>query len=138
MNVLRSRMVREHAQLTMLGEPGAEMFFIISGVARAEYERRVLNLGPGDFFGETAVLSGNPYDCTVVARSSMRLLTLSVSDFQHLTRKHPKLKKRFEYVSARKGHRLEARARRHAEGRGGEPEPVEGSELAIEVPADLE
>src|SRR6185503_6195246 len=50
MNVLRSRMVREHAQLTMAGAEGAEMFFIISGNARAEYERGTISLGPGDFF----------------------------------------------------------------------------------------
>ncbi|HEY1960802.1 MAG TPA: cyclic nucleotide-gated ion channel [Rhizomicrobium sp.] len=136
MNVLRSRMVREHAQLTMMGEPGVEMFFIISGVARAEYERDAVNLGTGDFFGESAVLSGSPYDCTVVARSSMRLLTLSVADFQQLTRKHAKLKKRFEVVSARKGHRLDARARR--QDRAAEPEYIDADELAVEAPADLE
>ena len=136
MNVLRSRMVREHAQLTMAGELGTEMFFIISGVARAEYERHATNLEPGDFFGETAVLSGSPYNCTVVARSSMRLLTLSTTDFQQLTRKHPKLKRRFEFVSARKGHRLEARARR--QDRTSESEFIAPEELAAEAPADLE
>src|SRR5436309_9276337 len=53
MNVLRSRMVREHAQLTMAGCDGAEMFFIISGSSRAEYDHSAINLGAGDFFGET-------------------------------------------------------------------------------------
>src|SRR3954464_3370676 len=57
MNVLRSRMVREHAQLTMAGAEGDEMFFIISGSAKAEYGHRSVPLGPGDFFGETTVLS---------------------------------------------------------------------------------
>src|SRR3954451_7911854 len=106
MNVLRSRMVREHAQLTLSGADGAEMFFIISGAAKADYGRRSVVLGAGDFFGETAVLSAAPYDCTVVARSNMRVLTLSHSDFQELTRKHSKLKRRFETVSARKEHKL--------------------------------
>jgi voltage-gated potassium channel len=136
MNVLRSRMVREHAQLTMAGGDGAEMFFIISGSAKADYGRRSIVLGPGDFFGETAVLAAAPYDCTVVARSNMRVLTLSHSDFQELTRKHSKLKRRFETVSARKEHKLEARARRQAEGR--EPEPAEDIDYRIEAPADLE
>src|SRR3954470_8707103 len=112
MNVLRSRMVREHAQLTMAGMEGTEMFFIISGSAKAEYERGAIQLGPGDFFGETTVLSNAPYDCTVVARSTMRVLTLSEPDFLQLTRKHQKLKRRFETVAARKEQRLEARARR--------------------------
>lgn len=135
MNVLRSRMVREHAQLTMAGAEGDEMFFIISGSAKAEYRRRSLLLGAGDFFGETTVLSAEPYDCTVVARSNMRVLTLSHSDFQELNRKHPKLKRRFETVSARKENRLEARARRQAEGK---LEPAEDIDYTLEAPADLE
>jgi voltage-gated potassium channel len=139
MNVLRSRMVREHAQLTLAGEQGTEMFFIISGSARAEYDRGSITLGPGDFFGETAVLANNPYDATVVARSSMRVLTLSTSDFLQLTRKHPKLKRRFETVSARKEHKLEARARRQAEGRHpAGPEPAEDLDFDAEAPADID
>jgi voltage-gated potassium channel len=138
MNVLRSRMVREHAQLTLAGIEGAEMFFIISGTARAEYDRGAIQLGPGDFFGETAVLMSTPYDCTVVARSTMRLLTLSGADFQQLTRKHPKLKRRFEAVVARKGQKIEARVRRQ-EGRGtAEPEEFDLGDLAEEAPADIE
>ncbi|HSC18548.1 MAG TPA: cyclic nucleotide-gated ion channel [Rhizomicrobium sp.] len=138
MNVLRSRLVREHAQLTLAGGEGNEMFFIISGNARAEYERGSVSLGPGDFFGETTVLSTAPYDCTVVARSSMRVLTLSTSDFQQLTRKHPKLKRRFESVAARKGQKLEARARRQ-EGRASpEHEDLDLAELGHDAPADIE
>jgi voltage-gated potassium channel len=137
MNVLRSRMVREHAHLTMAGEQGTEMFFIISGTARAEYERRAVTLGPSDFFGEIALLANAPYDCTVVARSTMRILTLSSTDFLQLTRKHPKLKRRFEIVSARKGHRLEARTRRH-EGRSSEVDAEAEATYADDVPADLE
>ena len=138
MNVLRSRMVREHAHLTMAGEQGTEMFFIISGNARAEYERRALTLGPSDFFGETALLANAPYDCTVVARSNMRILTLSSTDFLQLTRKHPKLKRRFEIVSARKGHRLEARARRQEGRSSADLEADAEGDYSDEIPADLE
>jgi voltage-gated potassium channel len=138
MNVLRSRMVREHAQLTMGGMEGTEMFFIISGTARAEYERGAIALSAGDFFGETALLSNTPYDCTVVARSSMRLLTLSGSDFMQLTRKHPKLKRRFEAVVAKKTQKLEARARR-MEGRATiEHEDLDLREAVNEAPADID
>jgi voltage-gated potassium channel len=112
MSVLRSRMVREHTPLTEKGNTGTEMFFIISGTAIAEYERGTINLRAGDFFGETALLTGKPYDCTVVARSSMRVLTLSSTDFSQLLRKHPKLKRRFEVVGAAKQHKLDARANR--------------------------
>lgn len=136
MTVLRSRLVREHSQLTLAGGEGNEMFFIISGSAKAEYERNAVVLGPGDFFGETVVLSNAPYDCTVVARSTMRVLTLSGPDFLQLMRKHPKLKRRFESVAARKGQKLEARARRQAEGNAAES--IGMDDLAAEAPADLE
>ncbi|MFL5240334.1 MAG: ion transporter [Rhizomicrobium sp.] len=137
MNVLRSRMVREHAQLTMAGMEGTEMFFIISGSAKAEYERGAIQLGAGDFFGETALLTNTPYDCTVVARSTMRLLTLSGADFLQLTRKHPKLKRRFEAVVSRKGQKLEARARRQE--RNLEPDDeLDLDDISAEAPADID
>ena len=136
MNVLRSRLVREHTQLTLAGAEGDEMFFILSGSARADYDKGHLILGPGDFFGETAVLSNAPYDCTVVARSTLRVLTLSASDFLQLTRKHQKLKRRFETVAAKKGQRLEARARRQ-EGRATEAEPAVNLDYDLEAPADI-
>ncbi|MBV9570857.1 MAG: ion transporter [Alphaproteobacteria bacterium] len=137
MNVLRSRMVREHAQLTLAGDEGDEMYFVISGNARAEYERDTIVLGSGDFFGETAVLSGEPYDCTVVAKSSLRVLTLSHSDFQELTRKHPKLKRRFEAVAHRKGQKLEARARRQ-EGRSTVDSDELEEDYSAVAPADID
>ena len=121
MNVLRSRMVQEHIQVTLAGNPATEMFFIVSGTAKAEYERGAIPLGPGDFFGEEALLSGKPHESTVTARSPMRVLTLSAQDFAQLTRKHPKLRRRFESVAARKEHKLQARASRRSEDRKAAP-----------------
>jgi hypothetical protein len=73
-----------------------------------------------------------------VARSTMRLLTLSGSDFQQLTRKHPKLKRRFEAVVTRKGQKIEARVRRQ-EGRGTiEHEELDLGDIVDEAPADIE
>jgi voltage-gated potassium channel len=118
MNVLRSRMVQEHTEMTMAGHPATEMFFIVSGTARADYGRGGISLGPGDFFGEEALLSGKPHEATVTARSPMRMLTLSALDFAQLTRKHPKLRRRFESVAARKEQKLQARASRRSEERG--------------------
>ena len=83
------------------------------------------------------MLSNARYDCTVVARSTMRVLTLSEADFLHLTRKHPKLKRRFESVAARKGQKLEARARRHAEAHM-EADEIEGEELEDVTSGDID
>jgi len=135
MSVLRSRMVQEHSQITVAGNPGTEMYFIVSGTARAEYERGAINLDAGDFFGETALLSGTAYDSTVTARSSMRVLTMSASDFTSLNRRYPKLKRRFEQAAARKEQKLQRRAGRNEEPREDEAAPsyeVEDEPLAEE------
>jgi len=102
MGFLRSQVLREHAVLTLEGAPADEMFFIVSGRARGEYDGGSFPLGPGDHYGEAAILRGQPYDATIVARSDMRLLSLSASDFALLIRKFPKLKRRFEVVTQRR------------------------------------
>lgn len=132
MSVLRSRMIPEHSQVTVAGNPGGEMYFIVSGSARAEYERGVMPLGPGDFFGEEAFLSGEPYKATVVARSALRVLTLSHGDFVSLTRRYPKLKRRFEAAAARKEQKAQARARRQ----GADTETDEDSSAEYESSDD--
>ena len=65
------------------GEPGEEFFVISDGeveVIRADHE--VARLGPGDFFGEVALISGEPRNATVVARTSVDTYVLGKSDFE--------------------------------------------------------
>ena len=65
------------------GEPGEEFFLISEGevdVIRAEHE--VARLGPGDFFGEVALISGEPRNATVVAVTEVDTYVLGKTDFQ--------------------------------------------------------
>jgi putative ABC transport system ATP-binding protein len=65
------------------GETGEEFFLILEGeveVIRAEHE--VARLGPGDFFGEVALISGEPRNATVVAVAEVEAYVLGKSDFQ--------------------------------------------------------
>ena len=66
------------------GEPGEEFFLISDGevdVIRADHE--VARLGPGDFFGEVALISGEPRNATVVGdRSAVDTYVLGKTDFQ--------------------------------------------------------
>jgi len=65
------------------GEPGEEFFLISEGevdVIRADHE--VARLGPGDFFGEVALISGEPRNATVVAIGELETYALGKTDFQ--------------------------------------------------------
>ena len=65
------------------GDPGEE-FFLVSDreveVIRADHE--VARLGPGDFFGEVALISGKPRNATVVAQSAIDTYVLGKTDFE--------------------------------------------------------
>jgi putative ABC transport system ATP-binding protein len=65
------------------GEPGEEFFVISDGeveVVRADHE--VARLGPGDFFGEVALISGEPRNATVVAEGEVDTYVLGKTDFE--------------------------------------------------------
>jgi len=64
------------------GDPGEDFFLISDGevdVIRADHE--VARLGPGDFFGEVALISGEPRNATVVAQNVVDTYVLGKTDF---------------------------------------------------------
>jgi len=64
--------------LTGEGQLGRELFVIVTGDARVSRNgRRVGALGPGDAFGELALLDGGTRTATVVAETPMELLVLT-------------------------------------------------------------
>jgi putative ABC transport system ATP-binding protein len=64
------------------GEIGHELFLISDGEVRVERDgREVARLGAGDFFGELALLSGNPRNATVVATQPLEAYVLGEGDF---------------------------------------------------------
>ena len=69
--------------LVQEGTTGRESFVIVAGEAVVTVAgRQIALLGPGDFFGEMAVLDpGQPRSATVAAASAMRLLVLEPPSF---------------------------------------------------------
>jgi len=66
------------------GEPGDELYVILEGEARIERGGNVLaTFGPGEFFGEIAVLDGRPRSADVVAATTLRCLTVSRDVLRH-------------------------------------------------------
>jgi CRP/FNR family cyclic AMP-dependent transcriptional regulator len=73
------------AALTTRGMPGREFFLVLEGVASCRMGRReVRRFGPGDFFGEMAILYGGVRTADVVATSEMRLLVLDSREFRSM------------------------------------------------------
>jgi CRP/FNR family transcriptional regulator, cyclic AMP receptor protein len=71
--------------LTREGAPGRESFIIVSGLARVTLQGDlVATLGPGDFFGEMALLDRHPRTATVTAVTPMHLLVLDPRAFNRL------------------------------------------------------
>jgi CRP-like cAMP-binding protein len=67
------------------GESGEEFFVIVSGTAEVKRDGRSLRqLGPGDFFGEIALIDHGPRTATVVATSAMRCLVLAHGQFRNV------------------------------------------------------
>ena len=65
------------------GDVGHELFLISEGDVKVERSgREVARLGPGEFFGELALLSGNPRNATVVATDPLETYVLGEADFR--------------------------------------------------------
>jgi putative ABC transport system ATP-binding protein len=64
------------------GEEGTEFFLIGEGAVEVSADgRRLAALGPGDFFGEAALISGAPRNATVMSSSEVLLYVLGKDEF---------------------------------------------------------
>ena len=64
------------------GETGHEFFVILDGTAQVtRHGRKIATLGPGDAFGELALLEKAPRNATVVAETDMELVVLGQREF---------------------------------------------------------
>ncbi|HEX6248581.1 MAG TPA: cyclic nucleotide-binding domain-containing protein [Nocardioidaceae bacterium] len=73
------------------GEPGDRFYVVAEGELQVavDGEVRPARLGPGDGFGEIALLRAVPRTATVTARSRARLLVVSAGDFLAAVTGHP-------------------------------------------------
>jgi voltage-gated potassium channel len=84
------------------GQPGDSMFFIAEGEAEVRTPAGHIRLQTGQFFGEMALLSGEPRNATVVALVPTRLLRLDVVDFRDLAARQPELLQVIEMENRRR------------------------------------
>jgi voltage-gated potassium channel len=73
------------------GEVGDCMFFVVEGEVEIQLQSGPLYLGADQFFGELALLTGDPRNATVVAVHSCTMLALDIVDFHELLARQPEL-----------------------------------------------
>src|SRR5712692_7368514 len=72
------------------GESGEAFFAILSGRAVVtQGSRRIRRMGPGEFFGELALLDGKPRSATVVAETDLLALRLFRRSFLEVIQSDP-------------------------------------------------
>ena len=79
-------------KLTEEGRRGREFFVLVAGHAAVRRSgRKLTDLGPGDWFGEIAILTHSPRTATVTATSPVRLLVISDRAFRRVVETRPRI-----------------------------------------------
>ena len=87
--------VGEGKELTREGDRGQEFFVLLEGSAVVRRGGRKVNtLGPGDFFGEIALVSRSPRTATVTTTTPARLLVITAGSFRSLLDHSPRIQLR--------------------------------------------
>ncbi len=96
------------------GDSGGDMFIIESGqvdiVRKARGDEPVATLGPGDFFGEMAILEDQPRFAGAVAKTNTRLLRIERSEFADVLKQNVEISVRIMRKLAARHRRAEQRA----------------------------
>lgn len=76
--------------LVEVGQPGSGMFVLEEGIVEIQTpDGRRWEYGPGEFFGELALLTDHPRNARVQAKTRVKCLAISRRDFQQLLGDEP-------------------------------------------------
>jgi voltage-gated potassium channel len=89
--LLRPRDYPAGAVIMRRGEAGDCMYFVVEGEVEIQLQSGPVYLGPDQFFGELALLTGDPRNATVTAARACTLLALDIVDFHELLARQPEL-----------------------------------------------
>jgi CRP-like cAMP-binding protein len=89
------RDIRSGEVLVTEGATDRDLFVILRGEAVAvRGGATVVTLGVGDFFGEFALIAGEPRSATITASTDMRVMVLSAAGMDEAIRREPILARR--------------------------------------------
>ena len=89
------KLFQKNEEIFKKGDDGDAMFIIEQGQVKVDLENPVY-LGPGDFFGEMALISNSPRNATLVATDDSKLFELKKSDLEELFDEHEVLFRELE------------------------------------------
>jgi CRP-like cAMP-binding protein len=91
------------ARVLRKGLKGSGLFVILEGEAVVRIDDEELaRFGPGDFFGEISVLTGEPPNADVQAATMLRCLVIPGPEFQPFLIQHPRVLYRMLQAEARR------------------------------------
>ena len=109
------------------GDAADAAYFISAGEVEVAVAGQHIRLGPGNFFGEMALVSGQPRSADVTALDYSRFLKLTTDDFNEILRRYPDIKAQIVEQAERREEMNRRRAEEAVEAAkaalGGEPGP---------------
>lgn len=99
MKIMRTRMAPQGSVIAARGDEAEGMYFIADGQIEIRLKRRVLTLGPGDFFGEVTLLKKVKRIGTIVATRRSHLMMIDAEDFDSLLQRNSDLRERIAAVA---------------------------------------
>jgi CRP/FNR family transcriptional regulator, cyclic AMP receptor protein len=74
------------------GDTGREFFVLVDGTADVQRGgKKVASIGPGDFFGEIALITKTPRNATITTTSRVRALVITDRAFRQLLDHSPQI-----------------------------------------------
>jgi CPA2 family monovalent cation:H+ antiporter-2 len=84
------------------GDKADAAYFVSSGDVEVAVTGKRIRLGPGSFFGEMALISGQPRSAHVTALDYCNLLKLTTRDFAEIMRRYPEIRTQVEEMAAQR------------------------------------
>ena len=89
---MTERDFNEGDEITREGESGIGFFVIEDGEASVSIRGKIVRtLGPGEHFGEVALIDSGPRSATIVASTDLRCRGMSAWEFRPFVEEHPEV-----------------------------------------------
>jgi CRP-like cAMP-binding protein len=89
---MTERSFNEGDEITREGESGIGFFVIEEGNATVSVGGKIVrSLGPGEHFGEVALIDSGPRSATIVAGTDLRCRGMSAWEFRPFVEEHPEV-----------------------------------------------